>query len=364
MTQNTEPVKSFLEALTLCHNPNLPNGIRESVQIQDDDADADTEELEIARNPELYSPWLDACTTSPANLVLAKVWLRNCIRNHTPYGTYSQSYLLPRRVIDVRNPQQPYLCFGEHQTGQYVTLSYKWGDSKKIVTSSDNYQEHLQGISPQKLPWTFKEAIQVTHDLGFQYLWIDAICIIQDSKVDVQDGIGSMDKIYRNSTLTIFAAAGDNTDAGVSIFRDPRSNKTCKLDLKTTAGGQNSQGSLYVTLDHPGDERRPLYERGWVLQEEVLSTRSLVFGSRQLSWRCLCAGASEKHPEGSAVVQTIQELGRPQYEAWRDYSRGTDGFEHLRLWLLEKDPIPDRVPWQRDNQFDAWYEMVTSYSLS
>jgi len=64
ITQNIEPVRSFLEALTLCHNPNLPNGIRESVQIQYDDADADTKELEIALNPELYSPWLDACTTS------------------------------------------------------------------------------------------------------------------------------------------------------------------------------------------------------------------------------------------------------------------------------------------------------------
>jgi hypothetical protein len=113
------------------------------------------------------------------------------------------------------------------------------------------------------LPRTFKEAIQVTNSLGFRYLWIDALRILQDSNEDLQREIGSMDKIYRNSTLTIFAAGGDDTDAGLSVPRDPRWNKPCQLNLKTTAGGQTSQGSLYVTLDHPGDDNFPLYQRGW-----------------------------------------------------------------------------------------------------
>jgi Heterokaryon incompatibility protein (HET) len=248
----------------------------------------------------------------PGKFDPSKTWLRNCLRNHKPCGTYPPSCLLPRRVIDVTNLQAPFLYLGNGQHGQYVTLSYKWGDSRKYAVSVNNYQQHLRGIPFQELPWTFREAVQVTNSLGFCYLWIDALCILQDSKDDLQREIGSMYQIYRNSTLTIFAAGGDNADTRLSFSRDPRWNKPCKLDLKTTAGGQRSQGSLYVTLGQIGDEDGPLYQRGWVLQEEILSTRALVFGSRQISWRCLCGEASEERP-GYNSVQTVDDLGAPQH---------------------------------------------------
>jgi len=36
-------------------------------------------------------------------------------------------------------------------------------------------------IPYRKLCQNFKDAITVTRHLGFQYIWIDSLCIIQDS---------------------------------------------------------------------------------------------------------------------------------------------------------------------------------------
>jgi hypothetical protein len=98
------------------------------------------------------------------------------------------------------------------------------------------------------------------------------------------------------------------------------------------------------------------------LQEEILSTRALVFSCGQMSWRCLCGQASEKSP-GYCSVQTIEELADLQYNKWRDYPSGSDGFNEIRLWLQQRDPMPDRVLWRRNNQYDRWYNMVTAYTL-
>jgi Heterokaryon incompatibility protein (HET) len=251
---------------------------------------------------------------------------------------------------------------GNGQHGQYVTLSYKSGDCRKFSLSTHNYLSYLNGISLQTLPRTFKEAMQVTICLGFRYLWIDALCILQDSKDGLQREISSMDKIHRHSALTIFAAGGDDADSGLSVSRDPRWTKPCKSDLKTTAGNQFSQGSLYVFLRYNGNENRPLYERGWVLKEEILSTRALVFSSRQLSWWCLCGEAAEEMP-GHLSVQGIIGLGTYQDATGQNYSLGFDGFNGLRFWLQERGPMPNRALLHRDNQFDRWYEMVTEYTL-
>jgi Heterokaryon incompatibility protein (HET) len=332
------------------------------LRVKYDDEDADAEELELGRYAPLYSPWLDISTTSPANLILARIWLRNCLKNHKPCNSGPESGPLPRRVIDVTNPQAPFLRLGNGQHSRYVTLSYKWGDSRKYTTSCKNFLQHLREISFRMLPWTFRDAVQVTNGLGFRYLWIDALCIIQDLKDDLQEEIGSMDKIYRNSTLTLFAAGGDNANAGLSVSRDPRWVKPCKVNLKTTAGHQRSEGSLYVTLSGADNEDSPLYERGWVLQEQILSTRGLVFGRWEMSWRCICVEASEKSPDYCSG-QEIEEVRTSDFHQWQVSPSHNDGVHRLRLWFQEKDHMPKRAHRWRINQFDQWYSMVSHYTI-
>jgi len=108
----------------------------------------------------------------------------------------------------------------------------------------------------------------------------------------------------------------------------------------------------------------PKLSNARVLQEQVLAHRGLIFESRQLRWRCLCGSASEAFPSRTStkMIHSVRDIGRPQLERWIGYSSGHDGFDHLRMWIQHKDPMPDRTPWQRNNQYDAWYSMVTKYN--
>jgi hypothetical protein len=110
--------------------------------------------------------------------------------------------------------------------------------------------------------------------------------------------------------------------------------------------------------------RLPKLTDARVLQEQVLAHRGLIFESRQLRWRCLCGSASEAFPSGtsSKTFHSVRDIGIRQYEGCIDYPEGRDGFDHLRMWNQEENPMPNRTRLQRDNQYDAWYSMVTDYN--
>jgi hypothetical protein len=77
---------------------------------------------------------------------------------------------LPRRVIDISNPQRPFLDEGRSRNDQYVTLSYKWGEPSRYVTTMKNLRGHEKEIPLKGLPWTFRDAVHVAHGLGFKLL--------------------------------------------------------------------------------------------------------------------------------------------------------------------------------------------------
>ncbi|KAF2490589.1 HET-domain-containing protein [Lophium mytilinum] len=366
-TTNSEtysgPVAVMLEALTSCRDIESfgpSTGVAPTL-LDDHELQNISSELIPSQDSSIYSPWLDLSTASPASMALASVWLRNCLENHLPCSNAQGEGTLPRRIIDISSPQHPFLDDGNSRKGSYLTLSYKWGESHRYVTTTETEGKHRKEVPLKELPWTFKEAIHVADSLGFRWIWIDALCILQDSKEDQRREIGLMDQIFRWSTLTLYAAAGNNADAGISVNRDPRCVKPCCLPLKTTLDGKTASGKSYTMLDS-GRADTPLFDRGWVLQEEVLAPRGLIFGERELEWRCLCGNSSESRPIYKHRVERWQDLGNEQYKKWRSYSSGKDGFDTLRMWLHEKDPVPDRTPWQRDNQFDLWYTLVKEYS--
>lgn len=320
--------------------------------------------LDFWTDRSIYSPWADSSTTSPACLALASVWLNNCRRNHTPCRDFQGDGTLPRRVINISNPERPFLEDGLDRKGEYVSLSYKWGDCEKFLTTSLNVGQHQQEISLQKLPKSFREAISVAYALGFQWLWIDALCILQDSKTDQASEINKMDQIFRSSVLTLYAAAGNSADAGLSVERDPRSVKSCLLKLKKTVSGRTRTDQVLVRIAKSGSDE-PLFKRGWVLQEEILAARGLVFGPEQITFRCVCGVYDETLPEIGPPIQTIQNLDIDRFER-RSTSLGfsDEDFARLRLWLLGKDAgaLIDWNPFVRKNYFDEWYSMVKQYT--
>lgn len=164
------------------------------------------------------------------------IWLENCLETHAPCRNSENFGIFPTRVLDIRDPKSPVLVSGDGREERYATLSYKWGSAKRYFTTTKNLSERQTGIPFIELPATFRDAITVANRLNLPYLWIDALCIIQDSEKDKEREIQRMSQIFRWSTLTIFAATGDDADTGLAVQRDPRSTKPVVLDVKTTSG--------------------------------------------------------------------------------------------------------------------------------
>jgi hypothetical protein len=53
-----------------------------------------------------------------------------------------------------------------------------------MVTTTTNLEERKHSIPFDSMPLTFKDAIQITRELGIDHLWIDSLCIPQDSPED------------------------------------------------------------------------------------------------------------------------------------------------------------------------------------
>ena len=154
----------------------------------------------------------------------------------------------------------------------------------------------------QELPLTFQHAIAITRKLGYQYLWIDSLCIVQDSKEDWEAESLHMKRVYNMSTLTIGAARGADSHAGCFVTRQPLAHFPCRI-------AQLSTGFLRTPFDRemPGvslpdaSTGAPLFDRCWVLQERMLSPRTLYYGPKGLHWECNGCYANEIYPQGRST---------------------------------------------------------------
>ncbi|EXJ62012.1 hypothetical protein A1O7_02444 [Cladophialophora yegresii CBS 114405] len=161
--------------------------------------------------------------------------------------------------------------------------------------------EFQKGISLNDLPKTFRDAVVVTKQLGLHYLWIDALCIIQDSLNDtdwIQEA-SSMGDVYANSHITIAATTSPNSEGGLLHKRSPLSVWPCRL---TATWKCFQAGELVISTPDWADETdlEPLASRSWAFQEWLLSKRLLHFGKDQVRWQCFCLAASEIYHDGGS----------------------------------------------------------------
>ena len=95
------------------------------------------------------------------------------------------------------------LVVPERNTGHYLTLSYCWGRSKPYLTTTSKVLASMESIAIDSLPQTLKDAISSTRMLGCRYIWIDALCIIQDDPEDWQREAANMCSMYENAVLSL-----------------------------------------------------------------------------------------------------------------------------------------------------------------
>lgn len=252
----------------------------------------------------------DTSTGSSASLSRIKAWLDICKSSHPACSqASSQPPPLPTRVIAVGQKRSSicYLVSGKKKNGYYATLSHCWGGphNRPLLTTDRTLRYRQQGIKDEVLPKTFRHAVQICRKMGIEYLWIDSLCIIQQqvSQEDWAKEAPRMGQVYGNSVLNISAAAAADSTQGCFQERLGLILWPCPVILF----GQTCYLSRYPTQkeEHGGDPgdlnvklSNSLAKRAWVLQEQVLSRRSVIFAENRLIWRCPTLSTNEKYPLG------------------------------------------------------------------
>ncbi|KAH6855858.1 heterokaryon incompatibility protein-domain-containing protein [Chaetomium sp. MPI-CAGE-AT-0009] len=263
---------------------------------------------------------------------------------------------LPTRIIDVGSAdpvRHPTLVETLGRKDRYVALSHCWGPTPDSITKTErgNMQDRLQGTPIDKLSTNFRHAVEVTRALGYQYLWIDSLCIIQGDAQDWAVESAKMAEVYSRASLTIAAANSSSADEG---FLKPRDrHRTVTLPFRGAPGVIS--GYFTVAEPSPEDAKElrdhfqvevdggPLAVRGWTLQERLLSRRIAFFGRDQLHWECLSARWSE-----SSRMQLIQYL-----------ESSAPGLVALRgLPMLGSDPAQQN----RTKLLNDWYRVLGEFT--
>jgi Heterokaryon incompatibility protein (HET) len=231
-----------------------------------------------------------------ASFDLATHWIDDCLETHE-HCPGPELPVLPTRIIDVgaTNGDGPKLILSKGQRARYATLSYCWGGPQPFTLTLATIASKLQGLSYPETPLAFRDAIHVARQLDIQYLWIDALCIIQDSEVDKAVEMAAMDQVYHNATVTIAAANVKGCSESFLTTWVPRcypnSVGLAKINFPCPDGETGNIFAEYGPGYSPSDE--PLSKRGWALQERLLSPGVLTFSSHQMWWHCQTAQHSE-----------------------------------------------------------------------
>lgn len=232
-------------------------------------------------------------TASAASFAQVKRWIRQCTQSHRSCQQ-TPARALPRRLLKIisrgagRAVQMMHLVetsgLSDPDTVQYACLSYCWGGASAFKLTQSTRLALQTGIRTDQLPKTIQHAVYTTSQLGLQWLWVDSLCIVQDSQEDWEREAAEMFDIYRGCHITIAALGASNSDDGLFANRDPLMYAPCPLI--SLAGDSDvcvySTRSLVFTAAY---EEWPLYKRGWVMQERVIAPRTVKFGPF-LSWEC------------------------------------------------------------------------------
>ncbi|KAI0466048.1 heterokaryon incompatibility protein-domain-containing protein [Xylaria cf. heliscus] len=223
---------------------------------------------------------------------LAKTWIEGCRSNHRECNAPAPAIQasLPTRVLDidgVRLTGRLQLLHTKNVPGKYIALSHSWGGSQPAKTIKSNLITRCGGFPLSELPPTFRDAVAVATELGIRYIWIDSLCIVQDDPDDWKREAATMGDVYLNSYLTIAATRASNSEAG---FLGPRSfTRTVKLPHTIPGVHDPFTARIYAcqrrSFSNDVDDG-PLNRRAWVLQERVLSPRTLHFTEHQVYWEC------------------------------------------------------------------------------
>lgn len=303
-----------------------------------------TVSLQSTRTKEMNNP-TRAQGRVRANFHEMRQVVRDCHDNHECSSRHRWSNRNPSWLLEILGGGQVRVVKPPSHLVDYVVLSYSWGDPllmppsewariKGAATRSKNgvpVPERRNPFAMWQLPETMQDAITITWELGFRYIWIDSVCIPKGSNWDTEASM--MHEVYGNAAFTLAACSA--TKATDRLLQDrlawTHRNKGCKLRGQWL---QNTEMTL--------DEVRlgsPVAQRAWTLQEERLSPRVLYWTGQRWYWSC---------PERQ--VTELSELGSPK----STLEKGTWSPPHRFLDLCRTGDY--------DQLHEEWFDLVEAYT--
>jgi hypothetical protein len=289
------------------------------------------------------------------NLILG--WLNECRFQHHLCSKYDSQFRVPihlpgLRLIDVH---ASCLIQATAEIQDYLTLSYVWGAIEHLVLLRDNIDGlskpgAIETSSQPQIPQVIWDAIHITRDLGFKYLWVDRLCICQDDDEEKAVLIAAMNLIYKGATMTLVAAEADNAFCGlpgVQPYPQPRERIVERVGL-----------IRLTTVSPPIEEllaNSKWVTRAWTYGEEQFSRRLLYFTNQQVYFSCLLYSHKEDAFDGDPGAYT----GKGQ-RILHDFS--TQEYPWLQSYLAEFSPRTYTFPTDRLDAFRSILNELTERS--
>lgn len=207
-------------------------------------------------------------------------------------------------------------------------------------------------LPESELPRTFRDVIEVARRLGIRYLWIDSLCIVQDSAEDWSAESSVMGRVYRNALCNIAATASADSQGGLFVDRDAR--MVCPAVI-VSQWSDCPPSTYQISKRHvweDGVSDAVLNTRGWVLQERFSAPRIMHFAADQIYWECFELQACEAFPRGLPSMVRRHGVTLPMKEL-----NITNGGKELRpFWQRPALPMFDG--------YRVWNEIVEAYTCT
>jgi hypothetical protein len=316
-------------------------------------------------------------TSSYKSISKIQEWLKTCCNEHEQCAIPAESQL-PMRVLEISN-RRARLIESKGKVAPYVALSHCWGRTPIIRLLQSNIEDMKVGVPWDLLSKTFRDAIIVAWKLGFRYIWIDALCILQDSFDDWEYHASKMAQIFSDSQLTISASSSSDGSGGCfssrsddtwTLHSSGRQIRNPALWLPYTQEGRDREACLKtfaVRLQTPHglyehrQPKEPLLKRAWVFQEQILSARNVHFASGELYFECKSYVACE------CSGWTARSLSHHWETRWRKSHAILQGQLHFPLPAASaqkgRKDLPKTRPIPRSAaEFEAYRALIETYT--
>lgn len=322
-------------------------------------------------------PALPNSTFSAASMDQVSKWIQHCEDFHGCYQAQQTNMFLPTRLVEVVKGSDKLRLRDSDQLPpetRYATLSHCWGGMVACQLLKENMSSFKDDIPFSILPRTFQDAVDILKALHIRHIWIDSLCIIQDSSSDWEFEASRMSKVYTNSYISLAATASQNAQEGLFRTREPSYIRSCcyqphqRNTASRTYVSNSRQAAVRWECVDPSDwvtaiVEAPLNSRAWVYQERALAPRILHFASREIFWECNHMRASETFPDGLPKQYSV-----PQQKNLLDsYVREKNAQAGVVVEATSLGRFLDKlviIPRGDESPLDLWTLIVEDYSAT